>query len=344
MKTSILLIITVTIASSILHAGETYYPNSLLYLNKIYSHHVVLVEKNTHKLFLYKNDNNLPKLINIYSIVTGKKTGNKIYQGDYRTPEGVYKFTNFLPHSELLKKYGKKGEIYGVGAFVTNYPNAIDLQLKKSGSGIWLHSTNDETRIDKGLDSRGCVVSTNSDLIEISKYLELANTPIVITHENKFISKENWLSKRQKILQIVKNWSTNWSNKDFNKYISHYHKNFTDPIKGNLKYFSRYKKRIFASSGNIKINLSNLSILSAGDYISVSFEQEYITRNIQDTGLKTLYLKKDEYYNFKIIAETWTKKGLKNNKSNRSIAFEPSLRFFETSTPSKIMKIENEKL
>ena len=26
--------------------------------------------------------------------------------------------------------------------------------MKKTGSGIWLHSTNDETRIDKGLDSK----------------------------------------------------------------------------------------------------------------------------------------------------------------------------------------------
>ncbi len=48
-----------------------------------------------------------------------------------------------------------------------NYPNPIDQRLKKTGGGIWLHSTNDETRIEKGLDSRGCVVAANNDLKEI---------------------------------------------------------------------------------------------------------------------------------------------------------------------------------
>ena len=49
--------------------------------------------------------------------------------------------------------------------------------------GIWLHSTNDETRIDKGLDSRGCVVAANNDLKEIAQFVELDKTNIVIVHD-----------------------------------------------------------------------------------------------------------------------------------------------------------------
>ena len=147
-----------------------YRPSSLLLLDDYFSHHIIIAEKSTHTLHLYRNDKGTPVHLKSYKMATGKKPGDKIFQGDHRTPEGIYFITDFIPRQELLDRYGKEGEIYGVGAFVTNYPNPIDHLEKKTGSGIWLHSTNDETRIEKGLDSRGCVVTANQHLIDISSY------------------------------------------------------------------------------------------------------------------------------------------------------------------------------
>ena len=69
-----------------------------------------------------------------------------------------------------------------------NYPNIIDKRSGKTGGGIWLHSTNDETRIEKGLDSRGCIVTTNKELIEISNFIELNKTPIIVVENINFYS------------------------------------------------------------------------------------------------------------------------------------------------------------
>ena len=125
-----------------------------MYLDDFFSHHILIAEKSTHQLHLFRNKGSYPEHIKTYQMATGKKAGNKFFQGDHKTPEGVYQFTNFLTHEDLIKRHGKAGEIYGVGAFVMNYPNPIDQRLQKTGGGIWLHSTNDETRIEKGLDSR----------------------------------------------------------------------------------------------------------------------------------------------------------------------------------------------
>ncbi|MBY0413622.1 MAG: L,D-transpeptidase family protein, partial [Bdellovibrionales bacterium] len=159
--------------------GVKVMPAPLLQLDNFFAHHVLVAEKSTHSLHLFKNTDGRPELVRTYQIATGKKPGDKESEGDFRTPEGVYNFVDFLTNKQLLAQSGPQGAIYGAGAFVTDYPNVIDRNMKKTGSGIWLHSTNDETRIDKGLDSRGCVVTANQELIDVSKYLELNKTPIV---------------------------------------------------------------------------------------------------------------------------------------------------------------------
>ena len=159
--------------------ASNFLPDSLLQLDNTFAHHILIAEKATHQLYLYQNNNSNPLLVKKYQIATGKKAGNKIFQGDHRTPEGIYQIINFIPHQELIKNLGKAGEMYGAGAFVMNYPNPIDQLQNKTGGGIWLHSTDDETRIDKGLDSRGCFVTANDDLKEISQYIELNKTALI---------------------------------------------------------------------------------------------------------------------------------------------------------------------
>ena len=65
----------------------------------------------------------------------------------------------------------------------------------------------------------------------------------------------------------------------------------------------------------------------------------YQSNTINDTGKKLLYLKKDEYYNWKIVSEVWSKVGLETEEDKR-VAFRPSQRFFETENPSQILEIK----
>ena len=268
-------------------------------------------------------------------MATGKKTGNKLFQGDHRTPEGIYFFTEFIPRQKLLKQYGKEGEIYGVGAFVTDYPNPIDRLNKKTGHGIWLHSTNDETRIEKGLDSRGCVVTSNQHLIDISSYIELHRTLLVIVHNLSYLEAQVWNKTRNTLQTTLQNWLSSWQNKKSNQYFSYYHKNFFDPKKGTLKQFKSYKRKVFQHPGKPSIEISHLNITQNDKYAVATFVQNYRSNTINDVGRKTLYFIKNEYYKWKIVAETWTKNGITAN--NREIAFQPSSRFFETNNAKKIL-------
>ena len=168
-----------------------------------FSHHVILVEKATHKLHLYENSGTSPKLIKTYQTATGKFKGDKLINGDHKTPEGIYTIYEFLSKQELLRRHGSYAEIYGSGAFPMNYPNLIDERVGKTGGGIWLHSTDDDNRISKGLDSKGCVVLQNADLKDISQYIEVEHTPIVVVQDVLYLSKITWERNRKDINDAV---------------------------------------------------------------------------------------------------------------------------------------------
>ena len=313
-----------------------YLPAALLLLDDHFSHHILVAEKSTHTLHLYRNDKGTPRLLKSYKMATGKKTGNKIFQGDHRTPEGIYFFTDFLSRQKLLERYGKEGEIYGVGAFVTDYPNPVDRLDKKTGYGIWLHSTNDENRIDKGLDSRGCVVTANKHLIEISSYIELNRTMILIVQNLSYLDKALWLRVRNGLQTTLQKWLTAWKNKNTKGYFSHYHKNFFDPQRGNLTQFKAFKRNVFHRPGKPKITISHTNITQHDKYAAITFVQDYSSGVVNDVGRKTLYLVKDDYYNWKIVAEKWTKKGISPDRAYA--IFQPKIRFFKTNNPEKILR------
>lgn len=318
--------------------AEDFYPAPLLHMDNAFSHHVLVAEKNTHTLYLFKNDGEVPVLQKKYQMATGKKSGDKSFQGDHRTPEGVFFFTDFINHQQLLDRHGKQGEIYGVGAFVMDYPNPIDRAKGKTGSGIWLHSTNDETRIDKGLDSRGCLVTHNQMLIELSEYIELHRTPMIVTHDLKYLSKQTWKKNKNAINSVVEGWVNSWQNEDLTSYLSFYHKKeFRDSSRGSYYPFAAYKKAVFSAPGKPVVDIKNLSIMQAGDYAIAVFMQDYQSATIKDLGRKILYLKKDEYYNWKIVSEQWTKNGVGPQDRSENVAFRPEMRFFKTRNPSQIL-------
>jgi len=325
------------------HSAENLkvYPAPLLSLDSFFAHHVLVAEKSTHLLHLFKNNDGYPELVKSYQMVTGKKSGDKLQEGDLKTPEGIYNFIDFMTKKELLEKNGKEAIIYGAGAFVTDYPNPIDSSSGKNGSGIWLHSTNDETRLDKGLDSKGCVVTANLDLIDTSKYLELYKTPIVIVQDLLYLNEKTYHAKRNDLKTTVDGWLSAWRNKDIEKYISFYHPQEFKDSKGNYSQYKAYKSAVFSNPGKPTIDLNFISILEFKSYAVVSFSQKYQSQTINDTGKKTLYLIQDSNYQWKIVREQWSKLGLQGIENQT--AFEPSLRFFKEGVGieiSKDLKIE----
>ncbi|MCO4752860.1 MAG: L,D-transpeptidase family protein [Bacteriovoracaceae bacterium] len=316
--------------------AEEFLPANIYQLDSRFAHHVVVVEKSTHKLYLFENDNSRPKLLKTYQIATGKITGDKRVQGDEKTPEGIYRFQKFRPASDLVSSYGDYGLIYGAGAFTTNYPNIMDIRAGKTGGGIWLHSTDDDSRVGKGLDSRGCVVAVDSDLKDISKYIDLNNTPVVIVQNLHYLKESTWTANKNQLANEVLTWAKAWKEKDFDTYINQYSKtDFFNSKKGNYSQFKYYKKAIFSRTEKPEIAFRNVSILAYNDYAVVTLEQDYKSKLIQDIGKKILYFKKDANYNWKIVAEQW-----KKLEPSQQLSFVPSPRFFPTTEEQVVQSQE----
>lgn len=304
--------------------AEDFYPSNILMMDPKFAHHVILVEKATHKVFLFENSDTNPKLVKTYNTATGKFKGDKSITGDHKTPEGIYSMYEFLSKEELFRRHGKYAEIYGAGAFPMDYPNFIDERLGKTGGGIWLHSTHDDNRISKGLDSRGCVVMQNADLRDISQYIELQSTPIIVVQDVLYLAKGTWERNRKDVSDAVSRWAKAWQNKDFDNYISSYDpQKFHDRSKGNYAAYKAYKKAVFSRPDSPSIKLDFISIMANLDYAVVHLQQDYRSSVINDIGKKTLFLQKDANYDWKIVGELWSK------TESGNVAFTPSKRFFK---------------
>ncbi len=303
---------------------DHFLPSNILMMDEKFGHHVILVEKATHKVHLYENKGSFPKLVKTFSTATGKFKGNKSNEGDHKTPEGIYTIYDFLSKEELFKRHGKYAEIYGSGAFPMDYPNFVDHREGKKGGGIWLHSTDNDSRISKGLDSRGCVVVQNLDLKEISQYIEINHTPIIVVQDVFYLTETTWNRNRKDLSDAVGKWAKAWQDKDFNGYINSYdQQRFYDRTKGSYASYKAYKSSVFSRPDKPEIKLDFISIMATESYAVVHLQQNYRSAIINDIGKKTLYLKKDSNYDWKIIGEVWSK------TESTHLAFTPSKRFFK---------------
>jgi murein L,D-transpeptidase YafK len=231
--------------------------------------HILIVEKATQKLFIYSNYK--PEPIETFNITTGKNHGRKLEEGDMKTPEGIYFFRNILSGDELPKI-----DDYGEKAFTMNYPNPIDRQENREGSGIWLHGAFDIEKIQLPNNSRGCVVMKNQDLVKVSKYLFLNQTPICIYNKIKYDTAANIQKKRDRMINYLKQWKENWESKNINGYIGYYEKDFF--YSGmNLDQFKAYKRRLNNLYRFIKLVLSNINLYAFDNYFVVNFNQLYIS-------------------------------------------------------------------
>jgi len=244
------------------------------------NHYVFLVEKMSQYLFVFKGK----RLEEIYPVTTGKNIGDKEREGDGKTPEGLYYFTKFIPPEQL-------SEIYGGIAVALNYPNPYDKLLGKTGSGIWLHGSNEKDRNKLPFSTRGCVVAQTDTLkSEIVPKINLSNTLIGIY---KVIPQELEVDD---VKRFILEWKKAWEKKNLNDFISFYSKHFRWKG-GGLKEWRNYKKRTILSKKFIKVYISNLSILAfskLGDkkprYYLVEFYQKYRSDTYSDEGIKRMYI------------------------------------------------------
>jgi murein L,D-transpeptidase YafK len=245
-------------------------------------HHIVIVEKSTQRLMVFSNYQ--PSPVATFKITTGKNGGPKLVEGDMKTPEGIYFPRRIISGNDL-----PKSDDYGEKAFTLNYPNKIDRLAQKNGSGIWLHGAYDPDKTKSPNNSRGCVVMSNNDLVEVSKYIFLNRTPICIYDKIEYAPFADIVKKRERLMKYLKGWKTSWESKNIDSYIDYYMDSFS--YRGmNLSRYKTFKNNLNKRYKFIRVFLSDISLYAFDHYHVALFNQLYIS------DLNHFYSKKIQYW------------------------------------------------
>jgi len=255
---------------------------------------IIVVEKATQKLFLYEFKIGQYFLRRTYDCTTGENNGDKLAEGDRRTPEGFYIFNNKHLESELAP-------IYGILAYPMDYPNFWDRFQGKAGKGIWMHGTN---RLLAPRDSNGCVALNNIDILNLETLVRLYETPIIIYDKVRYRDVREINLEAARIKAFVEEWRQAWVRKNFRQYISMYSRDFVSNDGKNYQAWKEHKSRLNELYSKIEINLDDLRIFRHKDKMMVLFDQYYRGDGFVSDGMKRLYLT-EEKGGYKIAAEVW---------------------------------------
>jgi len=230
-------------------------------------------------------------------ISMGKQGFGKEFEGDLKTPVGVYQFTSFLKDDQL-------DDFYGIGAYPINYPNIWDRLSERSGHGIWLHGLPKGTEARPLLDSEGCVIIDNQTLEQFAPYIAAGESLIVLAESLEWVA-PGTKQPSADILDALEDWKQDWQNNNNGEYFANYHPDFTDD-KRNFSQWKTYKTRVNGSKSYIRVSLSKLSAIAypgEENLVAIRFYQHYKSNNFNWEGWKHLLWRRDESGTWRILYE-----------------------------------------
>ncbi|MDO8299966.1 murein L,D-transpeptidase family protein [Lacisediminimonas sp.] len=210
-----------------------------------------VVDTRRSRLYVYENRNGYPHFLTDYYISQGKLGINKLREGDQKTPLGVYYVTKLLQGKKLP-------DFYGSGALPISYPNEWDRLHGRSGSGIWLHGTPADSFSRPPLSSDGCVVLTNPDLLRLVQTAEIGVTPVVITDDVRFVSRDKLDRDRVLANGLTDHWRRDFAGPDPQRLRAHYSRNFKAE-QGNLDTWLERQKKWLSALPNASLTVRDIS-------------------------------------------------------------------------------------
>lgn len=223
-----------------------------------------------------------------FYVSIGKGGAEKRFEGDEKTPVGVYLVDSYISGERLP-------DLYGDGAFPINYPNAWDRLNGRTGSGIWIHGTEYPNYSRPPLSSRGCVTLANEDFHVLRRQVEVSKTPVIVVDRIKWVDQETVSQARDSLETTLETWRSDWESRDSDLYLSHYASDFRTPGM-NLETFSRHKRSVNASKRYIRVGLDEVGIYrypGEPDLALVDFQQLYESDNFRGSRRKHQYWRRD---------------------------------------------------
>lgn len=278
---------------------KTLIPSSIIQLSDKQDY-ILVVDQSRHRMFLYRNHNGMPVYVNDFYVTIGKEGTGKTFEGDQKTPLGVYFVTRFI-ESDMLP------DLYGDGAFPINYPNIWDRRNGRTGTGIWLHGTPSDIFSRPPDDSDGCVIISNDDLKSLAPYIAAGQTtPLILANEIKWETRGEWKKRQKSFFSYLEQWRKDWESRDVDLYLSHYSKDY-EGLGKNYESWARHKRRVNLSKSFIKVNLDNTSIFvypnGTAPIMVITFMQNYSSDSFKRAFRKRQYWRMEEDGNWRIIFE-----------------------------------------
>ena len=261
---------------------------------------LIYVDTNKSRLYLFEiRDHALIKIFDEYASI-GKNGSGKNFEGDKKTPLGVYTLGEKITQP--------LSDFYGEGAFPIDYPNVYDKFLNKTGHGIWIHGTPKDTYSRAPKSSDGCIVISNENLNTLESILKNKHTKVILSKlsYDQYFTVENNIDNHNNFMSYFESWISNWTLKNYSEYIAFYDAN----AKYNSKAFeiwSSKKKKVFENTNDVQIAIDNLTII---DYPEDEEHVKYVefTQTYNSDLLKQTSQKKQIWRKFnnewKIISES----------------------------------------
>jgi len=256
--------------------------------------HVLICEKDTRTVQLYKKGDAGFDLLKSFPCVVGKIQNNN--QGP-SIPEGVFFFTKFISGDSL-------DPVYGYGAYVLNFPNILNLKKGRKDGWIWLHGHSKDKELSNDPDL-GIAIENNA-LKEIHSIIGPNGTPFLIARKIDPVDNRVRENIQREVESFLASWKQSWENLNTKSLITHYSNDFIGPQKENLNVFKQIKEKANKTKRFIRIDIEKpcifISPLPGETVAVVRFRQKYSSDNFFDDSLKVLYLQK-KGAEWKIIGE-----------------------------------------
>jgi murein L,D-transpeptidase YafK len=258
-------------------------PEPLWQIDKSHQH-VVVVDADKSRLYLYRNENGKPVYVSDHYVTLGKNGSDKFAEGDKRTPIGVY-----FAGTKLSKELP---DFYGGMAFPLNYPNEWDRHQGKKGHGIWLHGTPSDTYSRPPLASDGCLVMANPELKSLEPILKNGRTLFVIANNMTWLEDNQVSVQKQALGKALETWRKDWESQNTERYLAHYSKNFFSQG-SDYNAWVNHNRRVQANKPDVEIKLSNVSMLrypnSKHEMAVINFEQSFKSNHLDSQMRKRQY-------------------------------------------------------
>ena len=256
---------------------------------------IIAVDKNQQTLFLFEKHSPL-RLAGKFSCTTGQNIGDKLVEGDLKTPEGIYFIIRRLTGGLNYEKYGYE-------AYTLNYPNPVDKLRRKTGHGIWIHGRG--VPITPNL-TEGCVALNNTDLAMLGENL-LPGTPVALAAVVNFsptpVPEDKAVIDR--LHRKTYGWAKAWSAKS-KAFFDYYNPDAYSLAQGeSFSSFKRQKERIFKTVNKIDTKIRNVQALQGPGYWVTWFQQDYKASNLSTEGVRRLYWQPDEKGELRIVGMEW---------------------------------------